>query len=196
MSTVKKISSAIILLLFTSDLLCQYPGIRLFVGGGRSFNGSGDAAGYAFINQVDIRWGSRFYLSPGIQLTNHFQTQYIASYQLRNVTTGISVYTNLNCLLLNSRKHQIAIGAGPVGRLQSTSVPTDISYGVSAPANNPMLSIQYSEPVHTLALGYNVSPSYNFRVSPRLTLSAKLCLQNDTRADLITSEMILLGISL
>lgn len=192
----KVLAASVLLLFFRADLFSQDARIKLFIGGGYSFNGSGDAGGYAFTNQVDIKLSRRLFLSPGVQLTNHFEPLYIADYQFHNITTGINVYANLNCLLLNSRKHQVAIGAGPVGRFQSTTQPTTISYGSSPTSNNPRLFVDYQGSVHSLALGYNVSPSYSFRISPKLALSAKVCLQNDTQADLITSEMLLLGISL
>ncbi len=186
----------ICLLCVRVNCLSQESRIKLFLGGGYSFTGTGDAPGYAFANQFDIRLGKRSFLSPGLQLTNHFQTQYVAGYEFRNLTTGLNLYTNINFFVLNFTKHKIALGAGPVLRLQSTSLPSELAYGVTDRSNIPHLIVENKDPVHTLALGYNVSPSYYYQISRKLTLCARLGLQNDTRGDLVTSEMILLGISL
>jgi len=54
-----------------------------------------------FFNQVDIQLNKRFYISPGIQFTNHAQTYSMPPWNLNYVTGGVDVFTNINYLIIS-----------------------------------------------------------------------------------------------
>ena len=167
---------------------------RLLIGGGKSMHGTGDLPGYSFFNQLDIQLNKRFFLSPGIQFTNHADKYYLSEFELNYVTAGTNIFTNINYFILNKTRHQVAIGAGPLLRFQNSSVPSYVASGLGA-SGAQVLTLQYDK-LRSTSFGYNISPSYYYQFSTKCFLGAKLILQNDTEADVILSSMALIGIKL
>ncbi len=172
----------------------QKKDIRLVAGLGASKHGTGDMRGYNFLNQVDITLNKRFCLSPGLQFTNNSKEDQIAYRKINNVTAGLNVFTNLNYFLLNKQKHKFAVGAGPVVRFQHSSVPAELSYSLS-PSGQEIYFFKYDK-LRTISLGYNISPAYYYQYSKKISFGAKIILQNDTEADVITSALLFAGIKL
>lgn len=181
--------------LFSLKSVSQSNQTKFMLGGGVSFNGTGDALGYAVLNEIDISIGKRFFLSPGIQLNTHSKTENINVYQLRYVTSGLNLFTNINYKILNKSRHQVALGVGPVLRLQTASEPSTVYYSTT-PMGEPMLTLKYDDPIKTLSVGYNIMPSYYYTISKKLFAGAKGVLQNDTRGDVISSAFLFFGVNL
>lgn len=164
---------------FTKIVSGQTKEIRLMLGGGTSTNGSGDMRGYCFFNQVDIQLNKRFYISPGIQFTNHPENGNYTGEYLNYITSGVDVFTNINYLIINNIHHHIAIGAGPLIRFQTSNVP---DYDNSD--------------LHTTSIGFDVAPSYYYQCNNKLLFGAKFSFQNDTNGDVITTATAFVGVRL
>lgn len=177
--------------LVTANCLAQRRPVEIIVGGGPSFNGSGDLGGYTFFNQVDVSLGKRFALSPGLHFTSHAGNSVAGRYEFRYVTTGINLYTQLNYYVLNRPRHRIALGLGPVVRYQSNPNPGSIGL-----TNGTILDLYYYEPINSFSLGYHFSPAYYFRINRKFFIGGKGVLQNDLRGDIITSAAGFIGVVL
>jgi hypothetical protein len=185
--------SIICLMSFQAD--AQDKGIRFVVSGGPSLYGTGDLPGYVFSNEVQFSLGRRFFLSPGLSFSSHADERYLTNYEFRFVTTGITVFTNLNLLLFHKNKHTLALGAGPVFRIQQRSAPDEYGQGLGSSGNQEVF-FSYEGPMQTTAFGYNIAPSYLYRISSKVSLGARYLLQNDTHGDIITSGLLTIGLHL
>ena len=192
----KRGSLFILCIIFLAKIVtCQTKNISLIGGGGLSIHGTGDLSGYSFFNQVDIPFGKRFFLSPGIQFTNNSQTNFLTSdIRLNYVTSGIDFFTNIQYLVLNKSHHRIAIGVGPLLRFENSSYPREVSSNLGT-SGEQILRLTY-DPLHSTSLGYNVAPSYYYQPAKRFFIGAKINLQNDTKANIITSKLVFVGIKL
>lgn len=179
----------ICILLFSVKIAnCQTKDIRIMVGGGLSTHGTGDLPGYSFFNQVDIHLNKHFFLSPGLQFTNHSQTSILRNgFNINYVTAGINIFTNINYLILNRSRHKIAIGAGPLVRFENSSLPSQVGLNL-AQSGEYVLILKYDK-LRNTSVGYQVTPAYYYRFSDKLFLGAKFILQNDTNGDIITSSL-------
>ena len=184
----------LIAFIFPFAATAQKRDMRFVIGGGISLHGTGDMRGYNFLNQVDVMLTKRLYISPGIQFTNNAAKGVLTYFEVNYVTAGVNVFTNLNYLLVNKSRHQFAFGAGPMVRFQNSSVPTEIASNLS-PSGEQILYIKYDK-LRSVSVGYNITPSYSYQYSKRIAIGAKVILQNDTEGDVITSQLVFVGIKL
>jgi hypothetical protein len=168
--------------------------VRLLGGGGISFHGTGDLKGYGFINQVDINYQKRFFVSPGLMFTNHSGEYRLTNFKLNYVTAGVNIFTNINYQFLKKPKHSIVLGAGPMIRFQNSAVPKMVGSSLGANGQQ-ILQIEYDK-LRTVALGYNITPAYYYACNSKLYLAAKAIFQNDTEGDVLTSGIFLIGVKL
>lgn len=185
----------VIFLCFHQLSVAQREAPHLLIGGGRSLFGTGDLVGYSFFNEVDLPLTKSLFLSPGLQLSNASRSYQLMNFTLQYITNSVNLYTNINYRILNRSRNHISIGAGPVVRYQNTSIPDGASATLQ-PSGEYALGLDYTQPTSTLTIGYNVSPSYSYQFSKKFSLGVKLVLQNDTQGDIVTSEMLFLGIDL
>ena len=181
-------------LFFTKTVTSQKKDFRLIIAGGYSTHGTGDLPGYSFLNQVDIELTKRFFISPGIQFTNHANTYPLTGYILNYVTAGINVFTNINYLLLNKVHHRISIGGGPIVRFENSSVPDET--GTRLDENGNQILILKNDKLRSTSLGYNITPAYYYQCNSKMFFGARFILQNDTKGDMITSELFFIGVKL
>lgn len=184
------------LLLFSVNIVtCQTKDVRLIVGGGLSKHGTGDLPGYSFFNQVDIQLNKHFFLSPGIQFTNHSQTDILSNeFRINYVTAGINIFTSINYLILNKSHHRISLGAGPLVRFENSSVPREVGINLGS-SGEQVLFLKYDK-LRSTSVGYHVTPAYYYQCCNKISLGAKFIFQNDTKGDAIISSAIFLGINL
>ena len=110
---------------------------------------------------------------------------------------GITAYTNISYALLLKSRHRITTGLGPSLRYQRSSAPTYIEYRLEPPSpGTPTLIFEYEEPIASWALGFVLSAQYQYKVSEKFFLGARLMLQNDTRGDVITSQALTFSVRL
>lgn len=178
---------------FTINSNAQKKELTLIVGGGRSSTGTGDMGGYGALNELDIPLSKHFSINPGWQF-NTFSS-FIDFDRYRTITTGVNIYGNFNYKPLNNKHHVIAIGAGAFVRFQDSNVPDSYEYHLNA-AGEGVWSYYYYSPQKTTSVGYTIAPTYFYKISPKLSIGARLMLQNDTQEDIITSGFLLLGIKL
>jgi hypothetical protein len=182
------------MIFLTQMVTCQTKNISLIGGGGLSTHGTGDLSGYSFFNQADIQFSKRFFLSPGIQFTNNSQTYFLHDIRLNYVTAGIDFFTNIQYLVLNKSHHRLSIGVGPLIRFENSSYPSEVIWNLGN-SGEQILTLTYDE-LHSTSLGYNIAPSYYYQPTKRFFIGAKINLQNDTEANIITSELVFAGIKL
>ena len=186
---------AIYIVLFFPIVACsQVKNVRLIIGGGSSLHGTGDLKGYSFLNQVELKLKNNFFLSSGLQLTNNSQRSNLTYFSLNYVTAGANIFANINYSVINRNRHQVAIGAGPLLRFQNSSVPSEVGTNLSS-SGEQILFIKYDK-LRTISIGYNISPSYYYQLSQKVSLGAKFILQNDTNSDMLTSELVFVGFKL
>ena len=188
------ITSFLLIILLGKCAFSQTIPTRIIVGGGPSLNGSGDLSGYIALNEINVNIGKRFFLSPGFYFSNHSQRYQFPNFEFRHVIAGINVFTNINVLFLNNKHHSIAFGAGPVLRIQNESAPSNLGEQLGRTGQREVFYIYQPSP--TTTFGYNVAPAYYYKLSRKLSLGAKFILQNDTEGNIITSEMLFVGVNL
>ena len=191
----KNILFVLCAIFITINVTSQTKEIRVMLGGGYSTNGSGSGHGYSFFNQVDIQLNKRFYISPGIQFTNHAQTYSLPPWNLNYVTGGVDVFTNINYLIISRSHHHFALGAGPFIRFQSSSVPLYACTTWDFNTNQKLLDIEYGK-LRTTSVGFNVAPMYYYQCNNKLLFGAKFSFQNDTEGDVITAATVFVGVKL
>ena len=172
----------------------QKNNIQLIIGGGPSFNGTGDMKGYNFLNEADIELRKRWFISPGLQFTSHATSTTIGYSQINYVTAGINIFTGINYLLVDKNRHRFAIGAGPVVRFQYSSVPVEAGSTLSV-SGEQVIFLKYDK-LHTTSIGYNVTPAYYYQCSKKISIGTKFILQNDSRGELISSALIFVSVAL
>jgi hypothetical protein len=169
----------------------------------RSFHGTGDMRGLGFTAEYGNYIGKRVELTAGIGANVHHDaftlllTQFgqtvDASYRM--VTGGLQLNGQVNYAPLQSKAHELKLGAGPVVRYQSSSASG--GYGITFPP-----AINYPEPVFTfrqvedqniLTVGYLVAVSYAYTFRGKFLIGAKASFQNDTNSDVITQYGLRIG---
>jgi hypothetical protein len=138
--------------------------------------------------------GKRLSLISGLQFTSYSGQRTIGSIRLNELTTGLNLFLNVNYPLISNAKHNVSVSAGPVFRLQNSSVPSKFEYNLS-PTGAELYTLQF-EKSRSASIGYLGAASYSYKFNSRVFLGVKFMLQNDTKADLILSQALYIGLQL
>jgi hypothetical protein len=171
---------------------------KINIGAGHAFLGTGDLSGYTVFTELEVPFqnSGRFSWSPGLQFSNHATTTYLTNgFEHRAITSGIAAWLKLDYAVLLSARHRITIGAGPSLRFQSDSQPTSID-GRLEPSGVWVTDISYEHNLNTLSPGYLIAPQYQYMISKRVALGLRVMLQNDTRGDVMASQVIMAAVNL
>ena len=68
-----------------------------------------------------------------------------------------------------------------------------MEFGTNLNVNNEQELLLKNDKLHSVSVGYNLTPSYYYQINTRLFLGAKFILQNDTKGDVICSATAFIG---
>lgn len=196
-----KIVLAFLLLFFFSIFAQAQKGQQLSLDLNRSFHGTGDMQGLGFAVEYGHYLTQRLELTTGVAATVHhdvfplrltnFSEPVDASFRI--VTAGLQWQGQVNYAPLRTKHHEARLGAGPVVRYQSSSLPN--IYGRTTIPNypEPVFTFRHSEKQNLLTLGYQVALSYAYTLRSRFFIGGKMSFQNDTNGDVITQYGLRIG---
>ncbi len=185
-------------LLISNCCFTQQNWSALQLGVQRSFHGTGDFGGVAVDAGYDHSFNRKMDLYGGITSTVHSRkitfTSLPPDKTLNFTTAGIQLTSMIQWAVIARTDHRFKIGAGPIFRFQSTSLPTAIgtSYDPSV-YPEPFYTVYESGSYNTFTVGYTAAIIYQPRISYRYHLGFKFHFQNDTNGDVISGIGILVG---
>lgn len=159
-----------------------------------AFHGTGDLSGTNLEFGTEKRWGKRygFYNNLGVTIhsgqgvstvANAYPLQVNSTYNaLQTVTFGLQTVPTI---YRYSKRGDLKIGAGLVGRYQISSSST---YGASwqgSSINQYSYSIYETEP-NRFSVGYRISADLLLIETKKNKINFQIFFQNDTRGDVIT----------
>ena len=170
------------------------PERQLNFNGFLSFHGTGDLSGTNLEFGIERKWGKRygFYNNVGITIhsgqeagfgLNSFPLRVNSTYKsLQTVTAGIQT---MPTFYRYSKRGDLKIGAGLVGRYQMTSSGMYAARGMGPGTNQYSYNIYEVDP-NTFSLGYRISADLLLIETKKNKLGFQLYFQNDTRGDALT----------
>jgi hypothetical protein len=170
------------------------PERQLNFNGFLSFHGTGDLSGTNLEFGIERKWGKRygFYNNLGITIhsgqeagfgLNSFPLRVNSTYKsLQTVTAGIQT---MPTFYRYSKRGDLKIGAGLVGRYQMTSSGMYAVRGMGPGTNQYSYNIYEVDP-NTFSLGYRISADLLLIETKKNKLGFQLYFQNDTRGDALT----------
>ena len=159
-----------------------------------SFHGTGDLSGTNLEFGIERKWGKRygFYNNVGVTIhsgqeggfgPNTFPLRVNSTYKsLQTVTAGIQT---MPTFYRYSKRGDLKIGAGLVGRYQMTSSGMYAARGMGPGTNQYSYNIYEVDP-NTFSLGYRISADLLLFETKKNKLGFQLYFQNDTRGDALT----------
>ena len=185
-------------LLISNHGFTQQKWSSLQLGVQRSFHGTGDLSGVAVDAGYDHSFDRKWDLYGGITSTIHSRKFVFSSLPpdktLNFTTAGIQLTSLIQWALIARTDHRLKIGAGPLFRFQSTSLPT--AFGTTYDPSvypEPFYTVSQAGSYNTFTLGYSAAIIYQPRLSYRYHLGFKIQFQNDTNGDVISGFGILVG---
>ncbi|GEM_PF-5346635 len=154
-----------------------------------STHSSGDLQGFSLDLGIAHPFGRRFDMVNGITTTIHTQ----APSPLPTTTAGLQLTSvfNFNLNLVSRLPKQVKIGAGPILRYESTSVPEVFGYTLDNGTSTIFLS--NINKLNTFAIGYNVGVGFISQLGTKHQLGFRLSFQSDTNVATITHAGLVLG---
>ena len=159
-----------------------------------AFHGTGDLSGTNMEFGMEKRWGKRygFYNNLGVTIhsgqevstaPNAYPLLVNSSYNaLQTVTFGIQT---IPTIYRYSKRGDLKIGAGLVGRYQINSSSTYGASLIGAGNNQYSYSIYGTEP-NSFSIGYRITADLLLYETKKNKLGFQIFFQNDTRGDVIT----------
>jgi hypothetical protein len=170
------------------------PERQLNFNGFLSFHGTGDLSGTNLEFGIERKWGKRygFYNNLGVTIhsgqeggfgPNPYPLLVNSTYKsLQTVTAGIQT---MPTFYRYSKRGDLKIGAGLVGRYQMTSSGMYAARGMGPGTNQYSYNIYEVDP-NTFSLGYRISADLLLFETKKNKLGFQLYFQNDTRGDALT----------
>ena len=159
-----------------------------------AFHGTGDLSGTNLEFGTERKWGKRygFYNNLGVTIhsgqevstvANAFPLQVNSTYNaLQTVTFGLQT---IPTIYRYSKRGDLKIGAGLVGRYQISSSSTYGASLIGAGNNQYSYSIYDTEP-NSFSIGYRITGDLLLYETKKNKLGFQIFFQNDTRGDVIT----------
>jgi hypothetical protein len=173
---------------------------------GESTHGTGDLKGISF--------GTAYthYLKKKVSIEYHFkgtihdgQDIYLVRLNgnleqdgsVRTTNAGFQIGTLIRYSPFRTLHHEFTIGAGPIGRYESSSLGSSgyTARFPSMPGPFPRVTIEFDHrfPQRIYNIGYMVELSYNYTFKKQWFVGVNAAFQNDTNADAITHLGFLIG---
>ena len=159
-----------------------------------AFHGTGDLSGTNLEFGTERKWGKRygFYNNLGVTIhsgqevstvTNAYPLRVNSTYNaLQSVTFGLQTVPTI---YRYSKRGDLKIGAGLVGRYQISSSSTYGASLIGAGNNQYSYSIYDTEP-NSFSIGYRITADLLLYETKKNKLGFQIFFQNDTRGDVIT----------
>jgi hypothetical protein len=175
--------------------------VQLFLG--RSFNATGDVFGieYGGAYSADISKKVFWFAEVGGSIHDGaFPVFYEYAGEkidasIYYTTAGLQAAAGAGVALLKTRKHEISVRLGAMGRYQSTSYwdLVEVIYPAATGLNFPVARFINTSPKKTMIIGGRGSFSYSYSIKEKFFVSLTASLQADSNEDLLTSTSVGFG---
>lgn len=167
-----------------------------------SLHGSGDLVGpainfeYGKYIKKRLAWSANFTatIHSGAETLLWINGAPVEGYDFREVTAGLQVGGYMWVSPIQSQRHEVRFGIGPLVRYQSASHNGGLETIVlRRPDPVPAVILQNNESQHLFSPGYQAALVYSFVFKKGLLFGLRGSLQNDTNADIITQVGLRVG---
>jgi len=182
------------------------PGKQVMVTGGYSKHGSSDMKGIVFgaeyANYTSRRVSLNYYFRGSINNAtdtiriNNTLTGQIQDGSIRFTTAGVQAGLNVRYSFIRSKRHELLISLGALGRYQSASNGND-GYSLYYPTVTglPTILVEYNNktPQKTYSLGGLLQFQYNITLNNNIILGLAPGFQTDTNGDALLQVALVVG---